>query len=476
MMKEIDDNFPNVIKHFVTYFSADVASRLIAFLLLPILTFLLTPDDFGILAVFGSLTLLLLTLLSLNAYTSISRYYFEENCDLSSFLSSVIACSLVTMALTFALILVFKSELSARIKIPAELFYYALPVVVLLSLRSVFSQYCRAKEESKTISRVNVYYTVAYAVLAVLFLLYSQVSSYKNVILANILVQTVLAIYIIYSLRSYLSVSGVRSTHVRYALAYGIPLIPYTLSTELLTSFDVLMINSYLGAHDAGVYGFAYKIGSLLLVFIIAINSAWTPKYMRYMNEKDYIKHDEFSVKIMKATLLAATVLICYGDILASAITPDAYDEGINVISLIVLGYVFYMMFVIYNKHTTYVKKLIYQSIVAVLGGVVNVVANIVLIPEYGIIAAAYTTLGSFVLMAFLSWIVNLSIIKIDSVPVSNMLVTLSPIVVIVIIKQLLLKYDFGLVYSILINTIMLLTVVIVVTKGRMISLREYIS
>ena len=290
-MSKVEDNFSNVIKHFITYFSADVVSRLIAFLLLPILTFLLTPDDFGILAVFNSLTVLLLTLLSLNTYTSIGRYYFEENRDLSSFLSSVIAFSLVIMSLIFILVVIFKKEISAFIKVPAELVYYVLPIVILLSLRSIFSQYCRAKEESKTISRVNVYYTMSYTVLAVLLLLYIQDGSYKSVIWANILVQTVVAFYIFYSLRGYLKISGIRKIHVNYALAYGIPLIPYTLSTELLTSFDVLMINRYLGAHDAGVYGFAYKIGSLLLVFIIAINAAWTPKYMRYMNEKDYDKH-----------------------------------------------------------------------------------------------------------------------------------------------------------------------------------------
>lgn len=475
-MNKAEDNFSNLIKHFITYFSADVVSRLIAFLLLPILTFLLTPDDFGILSVFSSLTLLLLTLLSLNTYTSIGRYYFEENRDLSSFLSSVIAFSMIIMSLIFALVVFFKNEISVFIKIPTELVCYVFPVVILLSLRSIFSQYCRAKEKSKTISRVNVYYTMFYAILSVMLLLYSQDGSYKSVIWANILIQMVVAIYIIYSLRGYLSISGIRKIHVNYALAYGIPLIPYTLSTELLTSFDVLMINSYLGAHEAGVYGFAYKIGSLLLVFIIAINSAWTPKYMRYMNEKNYSKHYDFSIKVMKATLLAAGVLICYGDIIASVITPEAYNEGVNVIPLIVLGYVFYMMFVIYNKHTTYTKKLIYQSIVAVMGGVVNVIANIILIPKYGIIAAAYTTLGSFILMAFLSWTVNFSIIKIDSVPVRNMLITLAPVVVIVIIKQLLLNYELGLLNSILINTIMLLVIIIAVTKGRVLSLKEYMT
>ncbi|MGD8567768.1 MAG: oligosaccharide flippase family protein [Gammaproteobacteria bacterium] len=475
-MNKDEDNFSNVLKHFITYFTGDVVSRLIAFLLIPVLTFLLTPNDFGILSVFTSLTLLLLTLLSLNTYTSIGRYYFEENIDLSSFLSSVIAFSLVIMLLFFTVIVSFKKEISAFIKIPSELVYYVLPIVLLLSLRSIFSQYCRAKEESKTVSRMNVYYTMSYAIFAVLLLLYSQDGGYKSVIWANISVQTGVAIYIVYRFRGYLSIFKIRKIHVSYALAYGIPLIPYTLSTELLTSFDVLMINSYLGADEAGVYGFAYKIGSLLLVFIIAINSAWTPKYMRYMNAKNYIKHDDFSIKVMNATLLAAAVLISYGDIIASAISPVAYDKGVNLIPLIVLGYVFYMVFVIYNKHTTYIKKLIYQSMVAIMGGVVNVVANIIFIPKFGIVAAAYTTLGSFILMAFLSWVVNLYIIRIDSVSVRNMLTTLAPIVVLVVVKQQLINYRFSIMNSILINTIMLLAIIVVVTKGRVNSLKGFMS
>jgi O-antigen/teichoic acid export membrane protein len=444
--------------------------------MLPVLSFLLAPRDFGILAVFSSLTSLLLTVLSLNVYTSITRYYFEENSDIASFLSSVFASVLVITAGLFPFVMYFKEEIAVFMKLPVNLVFYILPLLVLFSLRSIYSQFFRAREKSRILSRVNIYYAVFYAFIVILYLVLANKKSYIVVIWASVTVQSILAVYILFNLKSYLKIAGVKTEHIKYALAYGIPLIPYTLSTQLLTSFDVLLVNKYLGAEQAGFYSIAYKIGSLLLIFIIALNSAWTPKYMRYMNKKDYASHIEYSVKITKSTLLAALIIICYGDIFASAITPDVYNEGFVVVAPVVVGYVFYLMFVIYNKHTTYFKKMIYQSAVAVIGGGVNIVLNIIYVPRYGIIAAAYTTLFSFVLMAILSWIINRELLKIESVPIGKMLAIIAPMVFVLVIKQVLFSYHLTFIVDFMLNTILLLVTVMVIFKGRIHAIKNLVS
>ena len=58
----------------------------------------------------------------------------------------------------------------------------------------------------------------------------------------------------------------------------------------------------------------------------------------------------------------------------------------------------FLMLPLLYERKTKFVAA------VAVIGAVVNVALNLYLIPEYGAIAAAYTTLGSYLLTCLLAY------------------------------------------------------------------------
>lgn len=59
--------------NFKNYFSADIATKAIGFISVPIFTRLLTQQDYGILAVFSSYVGIMTVILSLNSYASISR-------------------------------------------------------------------------------------------------------------------------------------------------------------------------------------------------------------------------------------------------------------------------------------------------------------------------------------------------------------------------------------------------------------------
>ena len=68
----------DTLKHAKNYFSADVATKAIGFISIPIFTRLFTQEDYGIVAVFSSYVGIMTVILSLNSYTAVSRYYYEK--------------------------------------------------------------------------------------------------------------------------------------------------------------------------------------------------------------------------------------------------------------------------------------------------------------------------------------------------------------------------------------------------------------
>ena len=54
--------------------------------------------------------------------------------------------------------------------------------------------------------------------------------------------------------------------------------------------------------------------------------------------------------------------------------------------------------------------------------GVLNIYLNTLFVPQYGITAAAYTTLASYIFMMFCSWAVSKFILKNPELPMMKML------------------------------------------------------
>ena len=69
--------------------------------------------------------------------------------------------------------------------------------------------------------------------------------------------------------------------HLIYSLKYGIPLIPHALSGFILAQFDRIIINNLCGNYQAGLYSFAYNIGMIMNVIVLAMNKSWVPIFYK---------------------------------------------------------------------------------------------------------------------------------------------------------------------------------------------------
>ena len=159
------------------------------------------------------------------------------------------------------------------------------------------------------------------------------------------------------------------------------------------------------------------------------MEQAWLPMYFKYMNSKKYNNLDKDINKIFKLIILFSVFLIYFGSDIGIILADKKYHTSFIIIPIIVIGYIFYGIFVIYNRNILYSKRTIYSSIIAILSGIVNLLLNAIYIPKYGYVAGAYTTLASYFFMAILTWLVVKFLIKLHITPF------------IIIIKSILLAY-----------------------------------
>lgn len=411
-----NSDFYKTLKHFQNYFIAQLVTTGLTFLSIPIFTRLFTQEDYGIVAVYNSYLAIVIIILSANSAAAVSRYYFEEKLDFDEFLGSVLVFTGIIFSLNTLLFLIFYEQIASIMKMPDVLPFLLIFSSLFTIISTVYFQLIQAQKkssESAIISSLKGIFSLVFAIILVFLL---QENRFLGRIWAYLIISFLFSLFFLYKILSHSKIT-LKKKHIWYVLTYAIPLIPYALSSTILAFFDRIMINDIYDAAAAGVYSLGYNIALLLALAISATQTASNPYFFEFLNKKQYLRLDLLIKRLFSIITILALVLILFAEELVGIIADAKFQEGFKVIPIIVLGYIFFGMFTIYGRYIGYAKKTIYSSINMTLSGAFNLVLNAILIPRYGYIAAAYTTVASYFLLFLLTWLCSKFILKQRLIP-----------------------------------------------------------
>ena len=192
----------------------------------------------------------------------------------------------------------------------------------------------------------------------------------------------------------------------RPLISRGLPVAIASVVTLGYGQIDQVLVFQIAGSAEAGLYGAAYRIYDRLHIFPAAIMATLFPLFVAARDVDRERVRKLFNTAIdylVLASLPALTISLAGPDqICALLFGPDFAESGqalpILMAALIVisLGHLSGYLIISYSLQSTYIW-------VAVLALVFNVVANLALIPSYGFVAAAWTTLATELLVLTIS-------------------------------------------------------------------------
>ena len=203
----------------------------------------------------------------------------------------------------------------------------------------------------------------------------------------------------------------------RYALKLGIPMIPHYLSGMILAQGDRIVIDKCFGKSDVALYGLASSIGMIVQVFVASVNSAITPWMYGKMKEHKSDEMGNTLTFLMLFIALTATGLMLLCPEVTLIFGSSKYSESVGAIPPIAASVFFIFMYGILSFPQFYFEKTAFLSVASFAAAGMNILLNIVFVPRFGYIAAAYTTLACYVLYAFGHMIVSKRILSENDVP-----------------------------------------------------------
>lgn len=377
-------------------------------LLLPVLTRMLTPDEYGIVAMFSVVVTAFGALTGLSVHGAISMRYFDrEDIDFPRYVGSGLIILVGSGILTLLLTIVVSRLLTAATNLTLP----TLVVAVLMSCAQFLVQtrlavWQSAKQASKfgsfRLSQAAIDLTLTLVLVVGLGL------AWQGRIAGMTVAAVAMAILAVISLaRNSLIGWPPSMEYMRHALSFGLPLVPHIVGGVLLTITDRLMISSILGVAEAGIYMVAIQVGLAIGLVTDAMNRAVVPWLIETLKYRDVHRN----IRIVRLSYLYALALICGASIVAwsapmliNAIAGPDFQAAAPLIGTISVGYAFGGMYLLVVNYIFYAGKTARLALVTLGVGVINVGLSYVLLQANGLVGAAQAFAVSQGLLFVATW------------------------------------------------------------------------
>jgi PST family polysaccharide transporter len=182
------------------------------------------------------------------------------------------------------------------------------------------------------------------------------------------------------------------------------PLVFSGLVVMIYMRIDQIMIGEMIGEREVGLYSAAVRLSELWYFVPMAIAGSMFPRIveLRMSDMKQYTRRMQQMYDFLTWSSVAGALLLSFfAGPLINMLYGRQYVGAAGVLSIHAWTGVFVSLGVASGKHLLAENLTVIAFYRSASGAIVNVLANLLLIPRYGVIGAAFSTLFSQMLAAY---------------------------------------------------------------------------
>ena len=391
------------------YFIGQTLIMLSGFISFPILTRILSIEEYGLLSLFSSILLIGTAVGKMGLSNSSVRFYTEIK-SLSSrkryfsthFFAELIASTGTGIAfLLFSILYLSEDQIADSL----TLIIFISLSLIFKSMLSLLLSFLRAEQNTIRFNFILVLqkYGMLIASLAVMFMF---VPGLEGFFLGMVSVEGALVLYLSLKIikEENLDFHSFSSNELISNIKYGLPLVLSELAYVLFERTDTFMINHFLGIYEIGLYSVVYNLGYYLQkIAIIPLSMTVMPLYLSIWKEKGATETSKFLSKITNYYLVCIIPLgvglsLFATDIITLLASPK-YAEAAHLMPWIISGLLLYGVYYLYAAGFYVSKKSGAITLSIFVSLFMNIVLNLFLIPLLGLKGAAISTLLSYLVL-----------------------------------------------------------------------------
>lgn len=387
------NKYSKLLSNTIIFGIATFSSKLMVFLLMPLYTRLLTPEDYGVMDIIVSTCNLLIPLVFVSIQEAVIRYALDKSVKKSDVFTVGITTCLKGFLIFFPLSFLFKFSDTL-----GDYSFFIFMYIVSACLRAVCCQFTRGIGYVKLYATDGILATFTVVLFNLIFMLGFKmgVKGYVlSVILSNFI--SVLFLAMTAKLGRFLTFNGTPIKLKRQMIRYSLPLIPTTIFWWIMNVSDRYIVNAFNGAYDTGIYSASYKIPTIITLLTSIFIQAWqlsaVSEYENEGKEKFYSKIFGFLQAVIFSVASGIIMLVKPFTMLLVA---EPYYEAYNYTPVLICAVIFSCFATFYSSFYMASKNNDMSLVTTMTGAIMNIVLNFIFIPKWGPQGAAIATLISY--------------------------------------------------------------------------------
>lgn len=406
-----------LFKNSFIYVLGDVLNKAVPFFMLPVLTRYLTPEDYGIISIFGVFVAILAIFTGLSIHGIINVNFFKMSREnLKVFIGNCIIILNISSFVVLLLVFIFHPLIIEQLNISIEWLFVGVVLAFAQFLTTINLLLWTAEQKPKQYSMYQISQTIVVTLLSITFVVGFGMNWEGQLIatsIGTILFSIISFIFIVK--RGYL-VFQPNKEYMKDALKFGVPLIPHALSGWIQTGADRVLIMSLAGATATGIYAVGYQMAMIMNVLIMAFHKAWTPYLIGILsknpNEESKIKLVQFTYIYFIVIIIIAFIFSSMGNMLIPLFLGDSFIEASKFVTYFTFLFAFEGMYLMVTNYVFYVKKTYILAYVTFGASVIHIGLLYLFINLNGAIGAAQAGLISSAITFLAVWILSNKVYK----------------------------------------------------------------
>lgn len=395
----------------VWFVVCNVANKGISLLATPILTRIMSTEQYGTFSVFQSWVAIVMIFCTLNLFgAAYSRGRLDYKGRENAFESSLLSLSTM-LTLGFFVVFCFAPDFWSGLMGLTPFLVMLLFVEVLLSSATAFWS---AQQRFEYRYRALVIVTIATNIFSIgvgILAIMNTDAKVEARVVMDVVAKGVPGLF----LMALIFARGrcfFNKEYWKFGLVFTLPLVPHFISHYVLNQSDRLMISMMVDNTAAALYSVAYSISMALVIVMNAINDSYVPYVFQEFDRGriEGARRNGYAV-LMLAGALTLLVMAFAPEILA-VFGGAEYADAEVVIPPLAASVFFIFLYSMVSNIEYYFKKTRLIALGSVVAALLNVVLNLIFIPVFGYVAAGWTTLASYVVLALMHGLFSFKICK----------------------------------------------------------------
>jgi len=403
----VETELRNVSKNTLMYSIGNVAVKVVSFLLIPLYTHYLDVFDVGIIVLLELLEIFYNSVATLGLVNGIWRYFYNARQEgregrfvVSNYIFMLGAnlLLLVILLLTSGFIAAYflsQPDYAHLMRLFSVALFFGISRVYLYTLVRIYEKVLPfvliAFVDSLLLIGLTIWFVIGFE------------AGINGVILAKVISSGLVFLFTVtYGAKKF----GFHYSHhdVRQSLNYGFPLVFHGIGLLILMMSDRYFIKELISVEAGGIYGIAYKFGMIMnMALVTPFGNAWHPLLFRLEGDPNqkaiYQKIALHYVQVATLVWLGISIGSKYGVQIA---TTAQYYSGIMIIPWIAFSYLLYGLQNVLKAGALLNNKTVAMTRYTVISAILNIVLNFLLIPTWGMMGAAVSTVLSYLTMLLL--------------------------------------------------------------------------